>query len=196
MLMSTRNFNDSEIVARVLEGDVDVFEDLLTRHKGHVLKVVSRRVPYEHVEEVAHEAFIKAYQSLSMFKGTGAFKHWLTTIAVRTCYDFWRKHYKKRELAMSSLSEKHQEWLEQVLSSESPQGISEKSREKEAGEILNWALAKLSPEDRMVMELVYLEELSEREAANLMGWSIANVKVRAFRARKKMKKALDLIAKK
>jgi RNA polymerase sigma-70 factor (ECF subfamily) len=52
--------------------------------------------------------------------------------------------------------------------------------------LLDWALAKLSPEDRMVIELVYLEELSVKEAADLLGWSAANVKVRSFRSRKKL----------
>jgi RNA polymerase sigma-70 factor (ECF subfamily) len=57
--------------------------------------------------------------------------------------------------------------------------------------VLKYALNKLSPEDRMVIELVYLEGLSGKEAAELLGWSLANVKVRLFRSRKKLQKLLE-----
>lgn len=192
--MNTNRFIDAEIITRVLEGDVDLFETLLTRHKDLVLSIAKKHVPYSQVEEVAHEVFIRAYQSLPMFKGKSVFKHWLSSIAVKTCYDFWRKHYKKREFSMSSLTQKHQDWLEQVLSSEAT--VSEKAREKEAGELLDWALGKLSAEDRVAMELVYLDELSEKEAASLLGWSLANVKIRTFRSRRKLRKILARIVEK
>ncbi len=62
-----------------------------------------------------------------------------------------------------------------------------------ARETLEWALNRLSAEDRMVVELVYLEEFSGKEAATLLGWSVANVKVRVFRARKKLQKLLSRV---
>ena len=62
--------------------------------------------------------------------------------------------------------------------------------QQEAREVLDWALNKLSAEDRMVIELVYLEGLSGKEAAELLGWSVTNVKVRSFRSRKKLQKLL------
>ena len=91
---------------------------------------------------------------------------------------------------MSSLSERHRGWLEEVLSDESEQGIEERGREKEAAELLDRALGELSAEERMIIELLYLEGLSGREAADLLGWSLANVKVRAFRSRRKLRKLL------
>lgn len=95
---------------------------------------------------------------------------------------------------MSVLSEKHHHWLEEVLSNKSGQSIEETGSQREAKELLDWALGKLSPEDRMVLELVYLEDLSMKEAAGLLGWSVANVKVRSFRSRRKLKKLLrDLV---
>jgi RNA polymerase sigma-70 factor, ECF subfamily len=57
--------------------------------------------------------------------------------------------------------------------------------------MLDWAMDRLSPEDRMVVELIYLEGLSGKEAADLLGWSVANVKVRAFRSRNKLRKLLS-----
>jgi RNA polymerase sigma-70 factor (ECF subfamily) len=124
------------------------------------------------------------------FKQEGSFRQWLSAIAVRTCYDFWRKRYRSRELPMSDLTDSHQAWLEKTLSNQSDKSFHEKGSEKEARELLYWALSKLSARDRMVIELVYLEGLSVKEAAGLLGWSVANVKVRSFRSRKKLETLL------
>jgi RNA polymerase sigma-70 factor (ECF subfamily) len=186
----SRKLSDAEIVRRVIEGEINAFESLLLRHKDHVLEVVKKHVPYNEVEETAHDVFVRAYQSLSTFKGRSSFKQWLSAIAVRACYDFWRKRYRSRELPMSSLTEEHQEWLEKVLSNRSGQSFDDKASQREARELLDWALDRLSPGDRMVLELVYLEGLSGREAADLLGWSVANVKVRSLRARRKLRNLL------
>ena len=183
--------SDTEIVRRVLKGDVNAFESLLIRYKDTVLKIVKKHVPYNDVEETIQNVFLRTYQSLPSFRGESGFKQWLSSIAVRTCYDFWRKTYRSREVPMSVLTEKHQNWLEQVITEQSEQAINEKGSQNEARELLDWALGRLSAEDRMVMELVYLEGLSGKEAADLLGWSVANVKVRCFRSRKKLEKILE-----
>jgi len=182
--------SDSEIIRRIIDGDVNSFEYLLKKYQDHVLRIVTKHIPYNEVEEMAQEAFVKAYQALPGFREQGSFKQWLSAITVRTCYDFWRKQYRSRELPMSNLSKRHRDWLEKTLSSESDLSFSEESRAKEAGELLDWALSKLSARDRMVLELVYLEGLSVKEAAGLLGWSVSNVKVRSFRSRKKLKTLL------
>lgn len=182
--------SDTEIVRQVIDGDVNAFEHLLTKYQKYVFKIVSRHVPHHQVEETAHEVFVRAYQSLPNFRKEKRFRQWLASIAVRTCYDFWRKAYRSREFPMSSLTEQQQDWLENTMSDQSSQSFHEQGRQKEAREVLDYALTKLSPEDRMVLELVHLEGLSGKEAAELLGWSLANVKVRAFRARKKLEKLL------
>jgi len=181
---------DTEIVNQVVSGDVNAFERLLKRYQAHVVRIVRKHIPFDKVEEVAQDVFVRTYQSLPTFKGDDGFKQWLSTITIRTCYDFWRKHYRYREIPLSSLSEKHQVWLEEATSNSSSQSFYERDSQKEAREILDWALNKLSPEDRMVLELVYLEGYSIKEAANLLGWSTVNVKVRSFRARKKLHKLI------
>ncbi|MBU0989461.1 MAG: sigma-70 family RNA polymerase sigma factor, partial [Proteobacteria bacterium] len=100
------------------------------------------------------------------------------------------KAYRTRESPMSALSERHREWLECVISSESNASADGRARQEEAKEVLAWALDRLSPEDRMVVEMVYLEGMTGREAAELLGWSTANVKVRAFRSRRRLRKLL------
>jgi len=182
--------SDSEIIRRIIDGDVNSFEHLLKKYRDHVLRIVIKHIPYNQVEEMAQEVFVRAYQALPGFKQEGSFRQWLSAIAVRTCYDFWRKLYRSRELPMSDLTDSHQGWLEKTLSNQSDKSFREKGREKEARELLDWALSKLSPRDRMVIELVYLEELSVKEAAGLLGWSVSNVKVRSFRSRKKLKTLL------
>jgi RNA polymerase sigma-70 factor, ECF subfamily len=188
--MDRDGIDDNQIISRVLEGDVDAYEWLLDKYQSIVLNILKKRLPFEHVEETAQVVFIKAYQSLPTYKGKSEFKNWLSSIAVKTCYDFWRKHYRNRELPMSSLSEKHEEWLEQALADQSNEVLLGKGKEVEAKEILDWALSKLSLEDKMVLELVYLEGFSNKEASDLLGWSVANVKVRSFRSRRKLEKIL------
>jgi RNA polymerase sigma-70 factor, ECF subfamily len=182
--------SDLEIVKHVLEGNVNSFESLMVRHKDHVLRIVKKHVPYSEVEETAQESFIRAFQSLSGFKGKGDFKQWLSSITVRTCYDYWRKAYRNKEVSMSALTEKHQKWLEEVISDQSEAPFHEDDIQKEATELLDWAMNKLTAEDRMVVELIYMEGLSGKEAAETLGWSVANVKVRAFRSRNKLRKLL------
>lgn len=91
---------------------------------------------------------------------------------------------------MSSLGDGQREWVERAAADPSGGSIDDIGREVEAREVLDWALARLSPEDRMVLELVYLEGLSVREVADLLGWSTANVKIRSFRSRRKLQKLL------
>jgi len=181
---------DREIIQRIIDGDADAFAQILTRYKDHVMGIVSRHVPYDQAEETAHDAFIRAYQSLATFRGEDNFRHWLASIAVRTCYDFWRQRYRSKEVPMSSLTQEHQEWLENVMSDTSDRTFAEHGSRKEAREVLDWALAKLSAEDRMVLEMVYLEGLTIREAAEMLGWTTANVKVRSLRSRRKLQKLL------
>ena len=182
---------DEEIVRRVIGGDIDAFESILVRHKDRVVDIVRKHVPYHEVEETAHDVFVRAYQSLSTFEERSPFKHWLSAIAVRACYDFWRKRYRSRELPMSSLSEEHQKWLEGVMQDRSDRSFDDRVSQEKARELLAWALDRLSPEDRMVLELVYLEGRSGKEAADLLGWSVSNVKVRSLRARRKLRRLME-----
>jgi RNA polymerase sigma-70 factor (ECF subfamily) len=188
--------SDAEIIAQVIEGNVNAFETLMNRYRDMVLKIVKKRVPFSNLEETAQDVFIRAYQSLPTFKGKSNFSQWISSIAVKTCYDYWRKAYRSQEVSMSSLSEQHQNWLEEAVSDPSESSLDEKVVQKEGLELLDWALGQMSPEDRMVLELVYLEGLSGKEAANILGWSLANVKIRSFRSRRKLEKLLSGFMKK
>ncbi|HOP47264.1 MAG TPA: RNA polymerase sigma factor [Desulfobacteraceae bacterium] len=191
MPTNSNTASDAEIIRRIIAGDVNAFELILKRYQGHVLSIVKKHIPEERIEETVHDSFVRAYQSLRSFRNSDSFKYWLSSIAVRTCYDFWRNRYRTREVPMSSLSEGQQNWLENMVSDRSGQSYKEREIKQEAKETLDWALGKLSAEDRMVVELVFLEGLSGREAAELLGWSVANVKVRSFRSRNKLRNLLS-----
>jgi RNA polymerase sigma-70 factor, ECF subfamily len=182
--------SDAEIIGSVLAGNTGAFEILLAKYKNYVFTMVNRHIPRDHVEDVSQDVFIRVYQSLKKLKKADSFKTWLSAITLRTCYDFWRKRYRSKEMPVSSLSSEQRDWIERTISDTSTEDWETKSQEKETREVLAWLLALLNPAERMVIDLVYLEGLSTKEAANLLGWSETNVKVRAFRIRQKLKKHL------
>jgi len=185
--VQTQVADDFEVIHRVLHGEIDLFAELITRYQQHVARIVNRHVPPDRVAEVAHDVFVRAYSGLPGFSGRAPFEHWLSSIAVRTCYQFWRT-IRQEELPASALTTEHQQWMERVLTEESEDRFREQARRREATELLQWALSHLSAENRLVLTLVYLEGYSTREAGSLLGWSIAKVKVRAYRAKRALRK--------
>jgi RNA polymerase sigma-70 factor (ECF subfamily) len=189
--MDTGEKDDLEIISEVLDGDTNRFELLIERHREHVFRIVGRRVPREDVEEVAHDVFVRVWSSLSSFRGEGPFEHFLSKITVRTCHDYWRARYRSKEAPMSSLSEDHAAWLESTMTGAPEENFDSEESRMIARDITMRALSHLSPADRAVIELVHLEERPVKEAADLLGWSVANVKVRAHRSRKKLRKIIE-----
>jgi RNA polymerase sigma-70 factor (ECF subfamily) len=182
---------DDRVVRKVREGDVDAFGELVRRYSARVNGTVARHVPFDQREEVAQDTWIRAFQSLHGYNLGTRFGDWLTGIAVRASYDYWRQHYRNREVSESTMGESHREWIESVSANQSAETFREQVRRKEAQEVLDYALAQLSPEDRMVVNLVHMEGLSALEASKQLGWSVVNVKVRAHRTRKKMRQAIE-----
>lgn len=179
--------DDMRIITEVLDGDVNAFEQLLARYESTVARVVAAHVPGPYVEEVAHEAFIKAYKSLSRYKPIKPFPNWLTTIATRSCHDFWRTRYRRQESSASELSEDGQAFLETAMTMEAREHFDDMANQREAREVLDLVLDQLAPLDRMILALTYFEERSTRETAEMLDISVPNVKVRSFRAKRKLK---------
>ena len=183
--ISPDQLSDRQIVRQVLAGDTQAFECIIKRHEQMVARIVAGKVPGQEIAEVAHLVFIRAFQSLPNYKPIAPFAHWLSTLAVRTCYDFWRKCGRNRETPLTALSQAQRHWLKAHSSSWDAGG------ELEAENLLEWALSHLSAGDRMALTLVHLEGSSVSEAADMLGWSKANVKVRCFRARKKLRSIIN-----
>jgi RNA polymerase sigma-70 factor, ECF subfamily len=180
---------ESDLVRRIRQGETERFAELIDRYQRHVGRIIGRRVPAERVRELVHEVFVNAYVNLAQFSDSVPLEHWLAGIAVRTCYDFWRARARE-EVPVSALSEDHQRWIEQTLSSQSDREFRDQTAKQEAADVLEWALRQLSPENRAVLTLVHLDGYSVREAAQLLGWTVVNVKVRAYRARHAMRALL------
>lgn len=184
------DMEDARVLKAVREGDVDAYARLMTKYQGRVAGIVSGHAPRERVAELTHEAFVRAYRSLDGYRGDSPFGHWLAKVAVRTCHDFWRAEYRRRERPESELSDECRAFAEEAAALETSEAAEETASRREANELLAWAMDRLSPTDRMVVTLTHLEERPVAEAAEMLGLSVPNVKVRAFRARKKLREIL------
>jgi RNA polymerase sigma-70 factor, ECF subfamily len=182
--------NEVELIARVRAGQVNDFEPLITRHREQVFAIVARHVPGAQVAETAHEVFVRAFFSLATYRAEKPFAHWLARIAVRTCYDFWRQQKRHPETPASTLDEAGQEWLDRATQSIARETFAAETAQREAAEVLEWALGKLGAADRMVLTMLHRDGHSVTEIATLLGWTRARVKVTAFRARHKLRRVL------
>ncbi len=182
---------DDAVIRRVQAGEVDAFEQLVRRYGSRVNRAVARHIPYDQREEVVQDTWVRAFQSLDGFQPGTRFGDWLTGIAVRASYDFWRQHYRRREVPESALGESHREWIEAAGAARSAEEFRAAVQRDDAREVLQYALGQVSAEDRLVVSLVHLEGLSAQEAAQQLGWSVVNVKVRAHRSRRRMRQALE-----
>lgn len=181
--------NDADIVRRVLDGDVNAYALLVEAHSAQIIGITSRHVPLDRAPEVAHETFVRAFERLGTFKGESPFVHWLSRIALRRCADFWRGRAKSRETPFSALGTGAREWIESIPDS-SCEGVDVHAQRSEAGVILDWALARLAPEDRQVLVMTHMDGQALGDVAELMGWSLSKVKVRSHRARRKLRDML------
>ena len=182
---------DKELIAAVLNGDESSFEPLVARYQPRVFATARRYARREdEVADVVQEIFIKAFQKLSTYRAEAPFEHWLMRMAVRTCYDFLRKHQRNREYNVTEISDEENDWLENV-GDERPERETDQAAAKALVERL---LEGLSPDFRLVITLLEIEEKSVKEIADLTGWSVSLVKVRAYRARNQMRKMLVRIA--
>ncbi|MDJ0622393.1 MAG: RNA polymerase sigma factor [Desulfocapsaceae bacterium] len=182
--------SDEALVSAIVAGNTEMFKELLQRYQSYIFAIVYKHVPASQIEDVAQEISLQMYRSLKTYRPNGNFKSWLSTIAIRGCYDFLRKFYRKSEIMLTDLSENHFQWLEKLMASESGEKFKQYQRAKEARELLDMVLFTLSPEDQMVLKLLHFEGYTTTETAELLGWTTANVKIRAFRSRKKLHKQL------
>jgi RNA polymerase sigma-70 factor (ECF subfamily) len=182
---------DKELIAEVLEGNPESFEPLVVKYQPRVFAIARRYARREdEVEDIVQTVFMKAYSKLSSYRGDAPFEHWLMRTATFTCYDFLRKHQRNREWNATDLSNEENEWLENV---------GEDNSEKEANQsaakaLVDRLLEGLKPDDRMIITMLDIERKSVKEIAELTDFTESNVKVRAHRARDKMKKILATLA--
>ena len=183
--------DDAELLQRIRNGAQEEFAELIRRHQSHVFAILYRYERDHHrLEDLAQETFVKAWRSLGQFDGRAPFQHWLSKIAVHAALDHLRKQKRSQhEIGFPELGEDALEWLHD------PDKQSELDA-NQAREILGAAMRRLSPEDQLVLTLLELEDRSVKEISAVTGWTLVTVRVRALRARGRLRKALEALEKK
>ncbi|MHC1712727.1 MAG: RNA polymerase sigma factor [Solidesulfovibrio sp.] len=139
------DMEDARVLKDIRAGDVDAYARLITKYQGRVSGIVSGHAPRDRVAELTHEAFVRAYRSLAGYRGESPFGHWLTKVAVRTCHDFWRAEYRRKERPESELSDECRAFAEEVAALETSEAAEETASRHEAAGLLAWAMDRLSP---------------------------------------------------
>jgi RNA polymerase sigma-70 factor, ECF subfamily len=174
--------SDESLILDVRAGNKEAFVQLVRRYKHKVFGLAARFASGAgDLDDICQDVFIKIYENLGKFRADAPFEHWLSRITIRTCYDALRS--RKKKMGNIPLDAIHS------LLEDSSAGLLQAA--EEARDILEWGLARLRPEERLVITLLELEEKSIKEIAEMTGWSQANVKIRAFRARQKLKQLLE-----
>jgi RNA polymerase sigma-70 factor, ECF subfamily len=183
--------DDAELLQRIRGGAQEEFAELVRRHQSHVFAILYRYEKDHHrLEDLAQDTFLKAWRSLDQFDGRAPFQHWLSKIAVHAALDHLRKQKRsQKEIGFPELGEDALDWLH---NDDKPSEL----EASQAREILAGAMRKLSPEDQLVLTLLEIEDRSVKEISALTGWSAVTVRVRALRARGRLKKALEGLEKK
>jgi len=181
-----------ELARLARTGDESAFAEIVRRYGPRVFRTAGRFFRRrEQVEEAAQEVFLKAFTQLDTFEGRGSFEGWLTRIATNTCLNLMRSARRRPELSASDLSEDEGAWLEQNLAGAAVERQQSEERGLVAADLTERVLGTLTPDDRLVLMMMDGEEASVKEVAEATGWTESNVKVKAMRARRRMREAVE-----
>lgn len=174
---------------RVRGRDQEAARRLVDHLYPHVIRIVRAHLPRRVLEEdLMQEVFMKMFSRLDQYQGAVPFPHWVSRIAVTTCIDHLRAQKRRPEFRWADLSENEADLLDAVLTGENGK---ETSDALAARELVGQLLDQLKPEDRLVLQLLDLEQKTLVETRALTGWNTTLIKVRAFRARRKLRKLFE-----
>ena len=173
------------IVRKVLQGDVNAFEKLVTEYEKGVYAIAQRMTGNpEDAADMTQETFIKAYNSLQSFRGDSKFSVWLYRIASNVCLDFLRSRNRKPTVSLSVEDDEGEETqLDVADESHSPELLLERSLTRDA---VRRGLQALPPDYRQILLLREIQGLSYEEIADVLRIEVGTVKSRIFRARKRL----------
>jgi RNA polymerase sigma-70 factor, ECF subfamily len=184
--------NASALVKAALQHDDEASRALVRQLYPLVSKLVRAHRPRRTAEEdLSQMIFIKVFQNLSQFSGKVPLEHWVSRIAINTCLNQIESEKVRPELRYADLSEEEQAVVENLASS--PEELAPDQRFA-SRQLVEHLLAALKPVERLAIDLLYLQGHSVEEIRKITGWSAALIKVRAFRARQKMKDQLAKIS--
>ena len=176
---------EAQIVRRVLQGDVNAFERLVTEYEKAVYAIAQRMTGNaEDAADMTQETFIKAYNSLQSFRGDSKFSVWLYRIASNVCLDFLRSRSRKPTVSLSVEDDEGEEGqLDIADESQSPELLMERGLTRDA---VRRGLDTLPPDYRQILLLREIQGLSYDEIAAVLEIEVGTVKSRIFRARKRL----------
>jgi RNA polymerase sigma factor (sigma-70 family) len=186
MPVADETFDLVACLDRVRQRDQVAARELVEHLYPLVIRIVRAHLPRRVAEEdLAQDIFLKMFTRLGQYQGEVPFPHWVSRIAVTTCIDQLRAQKRRPEFRWADLSANEAEVLDNVLSDQKTETPSDAMA---AHELVHKLLDQLGPEDRSVIQMLDLEQKSVAEIAALTGWGQSMIKVRAFRARRKLQK--------
>lgn len=189
-------FDMATCLAQVRSGDDAAAAALVTELWPLVIKIVRSHLPRRLGEEdLAQDIFLKVFARLDQYREREGkpFPHWVSRVAVTTCLDALRAEKRRPEWRFADLGEEEVKWLEHMTADADDSAPGD---ELAARDLTTRLLQTLSPDDRLVVNLLDVEQRSVQEIAELTGWGASKVKVKAFRARKKLRQAAEELMKK
>lgn len=189
LLMADETFDLAGCLERVRARDQAAARALVEHLYPLVIRIVRSHLPRRVADEdLAQDVFLKMFTRLAQYQGNVPFTHWVSRIAVTTCIDQLRAQKRRPEFRWADLSENEAEVLDNVLSDTTAETPSDSMA---ARELVGRLLDQLAPADRTVIQMLDLEQKSVAEISALTGWGQSMIKVRAFRARRKLQKLFE-----
>ena len=178
---------------RVPQGDEEAARALFHHLYPLVLRLVRSHLPQRTSEEdLCQVAMVKIFSAASQFSGKVPVEHWVSRIVINTCLNQIRSEKVRCELRMSDLNEAEAEIVEKLATSTEAPDASDSAASRELVELI---LTRLDPADRLLIHLLYLEGRKLQEVSDLTGWNQTVIKVRAFRARRRMRHYIEELEK-
>ena len=191
--MAEQSLDVPSCVARVRQGDDEAARALLNHLYPLVLSVVRGHLPRRLAEEdLTQMVFVKVFAKIDQFSGTVPLAHWVSRIAVNTCLNALQAEKIRPELRWADLSEQEEHVIQSLATSADDL---EPDQSLAARDLVEKLLEHLKPDDRLLMRLLHLEGRSVEEVKARTGWGISMIKVRAFRARRTLKKHMEVLMK-
>jgi RNA polymerase sigma factor (sigma-70 family) len=180
------------LVQGALRHDDQAARELVRRLYPLVAKMVRSHRPRRTSEEdLCQMIFIKVFQKLSQYSGKVPLEHWVSRIAVNTCLSQIQAEKVRPELRQADLTEEEQAVVENLAASDADLAP---DRQLASRQLVEHLLQLLKPVERLVIDLLYLQGRSVEEIHKITGLGVAAIKVRAFRARQKMKAQLSKVS--
>ena len=181
-----------ELARSAREGDESAFEEIMWRYSPRVFRFAGKFFKQRSlVEEAAQEVFLKAFTELGSYEGRGSMEGWLTRITTNTCLNLLRSSKRRPELTVSDLTEDQADWLDKNLTDAATQQHQSSERSLVAADLAGRVLQTMPADDQLVLTMIDGEDASVKDVAAMTGWSESKVKTQAFRARRRMREAVE-----